>query len=197
MPSHSIADLLSRQQELAARTSKVVGAFRSFRQALFDCLAKFAEEAAAQGLQGATRPEMARGEGDFVEWRMTINRYPLVMVTTNDAMPLDLTSDELVCRVFVYRSSEPEDVTPLAHIVFHEKANDQFAASIQWFTTEGPKSLGGTPPFTPELILKGGKDMADRLLDLMYWLRNSWVEKPLLSEIRKDHAAVRSLGFRT
>jgi len=196
VPHYDIESLRTRERQRTARTTNVVEVFRAFREGFLSLLAQFSEEALALALDGVVRLARKADDADFIDCTITLNHYPLFILSTTEAIPLDALKDELVCRMFVYSHNHP-NATPLLDVSFHEKPDNRFAASAQWFTSEGPAPLGSAFPFGPEGSSMAGQEMAEHLLGLIYRFERSWREKPTLDAIRIDRTAARPLGFHT
>jgi hypothetical protein len=191
-----VEGLCKRERNRTVRATPFVEAFRTFREGFLALLSQFSEDARSAGLGGVLPLARRAHEADFIDYTISLNGYPLVIVSTTEAMPLDAMKDDLVCRIFVYQHDHPE-ATPLVDICFHERPNNRLAASAQWFTTEGPAPLGSAPSFAAEAAATAGKEIAGNLLGLMYRFERSWREKPTLEAIRIDRTAARPIGFRS
>jgi hypothetical protein len=191
MPHNEISLLKSEQVNLAARKSDLLEQCIPFRDGLLERLEKFTSEAIAAGLQGVRQCRKKTHTVKILEVAFTVNGFDTVPMATEDVFPIDLETDALAYKMFLYSASDEENA-PHVEIIVQGPTDGSYAYKMRWFAQGQPVPIAAGPSVTRQ----DGHAAADALIDHLYSFKALWTDKPTLGMMRRRKYETHAMGFK-
>ena len=187
-----ISALKDIQVALDVRKNKLLKIFVRFREGLFQRLDEFAKDAKAKGLRGVEPLVYKVSETEVVQTALMLNGYPLLIVGNDEALPLEMLSEKLAFKLFVYRDYEfNDDAKPLVEVAVFEAQGETYH-----FKIESPTDEEMHPILHGKSVAReDGVKAADALIHFFYLLKRYWSRKPTLESILSGKASANTMTF--
>lgn len=196
MPLYDIQGLKKKFVEQSARNERILESFFPFRSAFIELLQEFSNDAEEIGLDNF-RPLSKRVDSEgIIEYMISFNGFDLLIVSTDEVYFSDSHSGKLSARIQIY-TSDFADSIPFTDITFNEHNGSQFTAHMQWFTTEGPKTITHSRSLDSDSIALQGEEFAELFIGHISRFESSWRERPTLGCLRQRKSSNSTLGFST
>lgn len=179
--------------EQAKRTSQRINLLEQcipFRDGLLERLEQFTVEATDNGLNGVKQCKRKTHTNKIYEVTFALNGFDLAFVATDDVFPIDLESDALASRMFIYFDGD-ENNEPHIEIVVQGPVDGTYDYKMRWFAKGQPVHIAAGRSVTRQ----DGHEAAEALLHHIYGFRTLWIERPSLGMVRERKYETRTLGF--
>lgn len=189
MSNYRVTAYKAKQDALDSRKEKLLLRFVPFQENLLRELELFSENALSSGLRRVSKVKRVLNSKELTEVELTLNDSDLVMISTDNVYDMDVNSEDLAAKIFVYFAGD-ENNTPLLDVTFFESEADEYRIRTRWFTQNGTRLMSGDVPISQD----AGSKIAATIVDHFYRLRFSWQEAPTM-KAALDKIDKRALGF--
>lgn len=188
----TIPTLKAEQLTRATQRHNLLEQCIPFRDGIVERLQQFVAEAQEHDLDGVKSCRQIAHTNQIFEVAFSLNGFDLVLVATDDVFPIDLESQALASRMFIFVADEPE-APPHIEIVVQGPVDGMYVYKMRWFAQGQPVHIAAGRSVTR----RDGHAAAEALLHHFYSFRALWVEKPTLDMMRQRKYEQRALGFRS
>ena len=190
MSHDEISSLKDQQERRAAQRSDLLEQCIPFRDGLLERLAQFTTAAIENGVEGVKPCFTKTHTNKILEVAFTLNGFDLALMATDDVFPVDLGSDVLASKMFIYFEDDEEN-TPHIEIVVLGPVEGTYLYKMIGFAQGQPMQIAAGRSVTRQ----DGHAAAEALLRHFYSFRALWMDRPTLGMMRQRKYETHAIGF--